>query len=241
MTKKAISRLYAFIEARLSPGGELGLHLSSGVVAMVGATLLFRHIAEAVTGGHALTELDLQLANWLHAHASAGLTGVMLLLTHLHSLSGVAVLAALAGWYLWRRQAYYWLLALALAVPGAMLLNVMLKNIYQRSRPHFEQPLLVLDTYSFPSGHTAAATALYGLLLCYVMTTSASRPLRALSLLAAVLMVALVGTTRLYLGVHYLSDVLGAIAAASAWLAVCITAVSTLRRRRAGRRLSEGV
>lgn len=240
MIKKAISRLCAFIEARLSPGGELGLHLSAGIAAMVGATLLFRYIAEAVTGRQALTVLDLQLANWLHGHACAGLTGAVLLLTNLHSLAGVAVLAALAGGYLWRRQAYYWVLALALAVPGAMLLNVVLKNIYQRSRPHFEQALLVLDTYSFPSGHAAAATALYGLLLCYVMTNSASRPLRALSLLAAVLMVALVGATRLYLGVHYLSDVLGAIAAASAWLAVCITAVSTLRRRRAGRRLSEG-
>lgn len=238
--KQAISRLCAFVEARLSPGGELGLHLSAGIAVMVGATLLFRYIADAVTDRRALTVLDLQLANWLHGHASAGLTGAVLLLTNLHSLAGVAVLAALAGCYLWRRQAYYWLLALALAVPGAMLLNVVLKNIYQRSRPHFEQALLVLDTYSFPSGHAAAATALYGLLLCYVMTNSASWPLRALSLLTAVLMVALVGATRLYLGVHYLSDVLGAIAAASAWLAVCITGVSTLRRRRAGRRLSEG-
>ena len=127
-----------------------------------------------------------------------------------------------------------WLLTLLMAVPGGMLLNVLLKSVFQRARPHFDDPLLILDSYSFPSGHTVAATLFYGVLAAYLISLPGMRWGRRLAAaLSAVLMVALVALSRVYLGVHYLSDVLAGAAEGCAWLTVCVTASASLRRHRA--------
>ena len=118
----------------------------------------------------------------------------------------------------------------ALAVPLGMLLNVLLKNIFQRARPSFEHPLLTLTTYSFPSGHAAAATLLYGVLGAYLVCTCKGWR-RALAGCLAVAMVALVGLSRIYLGAHYLSDVAAAVASSVGWLAIVFTSVATWRKR----------
>jgi membrane-associated phospholipid phosphatase len=235
MLERTYPRMQRFVAARLSPQGEFGLHLTAGILLMLLATWAFSFIADEVAEGAAITALDLQLANWLHSHASVGLTRFMLLITYLHSVPGVAALTLLLGWWLYRQRERDWLLALAVSMPGAMLLNVLLKQVFQRPRPYFADALLTLDTYSFPSGHTVSATVLYGFLACYGATHARTRTGAVLAIVGAVLMVALVGMSRMYLGVHYLSDVLGASAEGCAWLAVCITAVSTLRRRRAAR------
>jgi len=120
-------------------------------------------------------------------------------------------------------------------VPGGMLLNVALKHAFRRIRPSFDDPLLSLVTYSFPSGHTAAATVFYGLLACYLVRRTQAWRVRVLIVAGAVAMVMLVALSRMYLGVHYLSDVLAAAAEGAAWLAICVTAVSTLHRRRLAR------
>jgi undecaprenyl-diphosphatase len=238
MLKNAIPRLQRFAAARLSPEGEFGLHLTVGVVVLVLAAWAFGAVAEDVVEGASITVFDVKLANWLHAHARNGgaLTWLMLFVTHWHSVGGVLAMVALLGWWLYARRAGYWLLALVAAVPGGMLLNVLMKITFQRARPSFDEPLLTLSTYSFPSGHTVAATLLYGFLAAY-LTRHASWRRRALAALLACLMVALVGASRMYLGAHYLTDIMAAVAEGCAWLAVCITAVSTLRRRREARGL----
>jgi undecaprenyl-diphosphatase len=144
-------------------------------------------------------------------------------------------MAALLALWFWRRGAHYWLVACLVAVPGGMLLNVALKHVFRRARPSFDDPLLTLATYSFPSGHTAAATVFYGLLACYLVRRLPGWGGRALAVAAAVFMVALVALSRMVLGAHYLSDVLAATAEGAAWLAICITSVATLHRRRLAR------
>jgi undecaprenyl-diphosphatase len=235
MLKTTLPRLHRFAAARFSPEGAFGLHLTLGVALMLLAAWVFGDIAEDVITGDKITVLDLQLAQWFHRHASAGLTRFMLLLAYWHSVAGTLVMALLIGAW-WRRKAHDWLPALVATVPGGLLLNVLLKFVFHRARPHFDDPLLTLPTYSFPSGHTVAATLVYGLLACYVVRHTQALRARVAAVALACLMVALVGVSRMYLGVHYLSDVLGAAAEGCAWLAVCITAVSTLRRRRAMRR-----
>jgi undecaprenyl-diphosphatase len=237
MPRTTLPRLHRFAAARFSPGGAFGLHLTAGVALMLLAAWVFGDIAEDVVTGDAITVLDVRLAHWFHAHASAGVTRLMLLMAYWHGVAGTLAMALLAGAWLRRRHERYWLLALAAAVPGGLVLNVLLKFAFHRARPQFDDPLLTLATYSFPSGHTVGATLVYGLLASYAAAHARSWGARAAALLAAGLMVALVGLSRMYLGVHYLSDVLAAAAEGCAWLAVCITAVSTLRRRRLARGL----
>jgi membrane-associated phospholipid phosphatase len=230
------SSLRRFLAARLTPGGTFGLHLTVGLAAALVAAAVFGHLAADVVAHASITILDDALARWLHAHATPGMTAFMLALTHLHGHLGIGVLSILLAAFFLRARAPDWALATAVAVPGGMLLNVLLKLTFQRVRPSFDEPLLTLMTYSFPSGHTVNATLFYGVLAAYFVCRSGKRPVQAALVLLACLMVALVGMSRLYLGVHYFSDVLAGMAEGLFWLAVCITSVSTLRRHRAANR-----
>lgn len=232
MEHQIFSKFVRFIEARLSPGGEFGLHLTAGLALLVAAAAVFGDLAEDVMGKEAITVLDMQVAHWFHAHAFEPLTSFMLGVSLLHTGAGMVGLVAALGWYFWRVRARYWLLALLVSVPSGALLNVALKYHFQRARPAFEEPLVSLVTYSFPSGHTSAATLFYGLLASYLVIARPHWHVRLSTAVGCALMVLLVALSRVYLGAHYLSDVLAAMAESVAWLAVCITAISTLRRRR---------
>lgn len=136
---------------------------------------------------------------------------------------------------MWRRR-WHSLLALVLIVPGGAVLNELLKITFQRTRPKFDNPVLALAGYSFPSGHTMIATLLYGFLAVLIFQVVQHWRWRVFAALLAALVIPLVALSRMYLGAHYLSDTLAAIAAGVVWLVLCLTAVATLRRRRARRR-----
>ncbi|MEP7182633.1 MAG: bifunctional DedA family/phosphatase PAP2 family protein [Betaproteobacteria bacterium] len=222
----------AFIQARLSPTGYFGLHLTLGALILIGAGWLFGGIAQDVVAGDPLTLVDAHVAAWFHAHAVPSLTLSMLFISNLHGILGISILTFLLALFLIWKHDWYWLLALALVVPGGTLLNVLMKHAFGRARPSFGDPILTLATYSFPSGHVAAATLFYGLLTAFLIPRISEWRWRVLAVLSAFLIVALVGLSRVYLGVHYLSDVLAAFAEGVAWLALCLTALLTLRRRR---------
>lgn len=199
---------------------------------MAGAIIAFAAIALQVARHGALTVLDGQIAQSLHRCAAEPLTGWMRLVSLLHTPGATGLLALPLAAYFWRRKEQGWLLLAAVCVPGGMLLNELIKLLFQRSRPVFEQPLVTLASYSFPSGHAAAATVLYGLIACYAMTRTRSIVARAAVLLGALMLVALVAFSRLYLGAHYLSDVLAGGAESCAWLALCLMAGAALQGRR---------
>lgn len=211
------------------------MHLTAGVLLMLSMSWIFGKIAYGVTAD-SIHLVDLQVAHWFHLHARPGLTRFVLALTHLHGIAGILLWTAIFAAYLIRQKKYYWLLSLLLCVPPGMMLNALMKEIFQRARPSFEDPLLTLSTYSFPSGHTAGTTLFYGMLASYLFWHATGAMRRVAIIVLAVMMVALVGVSRIYLGVHYLSDVLAAIAAGCAWLALCLTGVSTLRRHREAKR-----
>lgn len=235
MLNTVSSRLRRFLAARLSPEGEMGLHLTAGVALLMLAAWVFGAIAEDVVTGATITRVDVRLAHWFHARATPGFTRAMLFVTYWNGIAGSGAMGVLLALWFRRRRAHYWMIVCLVAVPGGMLLNVALKHVFRRARPSFDDPLLSLATYSFPSGHTAAATVFYGLLACYLVRRVPAWRARVTIVLGAVAMVALVALSRMYLGVHYLSDVLAAAAEGAAWLAICVTAVSTLHRRRLAR------
>jgi len=173
-----------------------------------------------------MLELDHDVSAWFSVQRQPAVTALMLAVSRLHlSLHVLVATALVAAWFAWRRD---WRCAGALlVVPAGMLLNVGVKNLLQRARPQWEDPLVQLATYSFPSGHAVAATVFYGMLCALAFAHTRSRRWRALALACTVAMVLLVCFSRVYLGAHYPSDVLAGVALGTA----CVLPFLRLLRR----------
>ncbi len=220
-----------FLQNRLSPRGYLGLHLTLGMLAIILGCWWFGGIVEDLLTNDPLVQIDHDLALWFHRHGTPALTLVARVLTFFGSVAFItfaSIVAALA--LLWRKSRNK-LLAVVFTIGGGSLLNIFLKHIFHRQRPVLENPLVTLSSYGFPSGHTMGATLFYGLMALFATGLCVSWQSRGLAWSGAGALILLVGLSRIYLGAHYLSDVTGAMAAAMVWLAVCWTAVETLRRR----------
>jgi undecaprenyl-diphosphatase len=183
------------------------------------AVAVFALLAWQVVLHGPLTRLDLALTDAVALRRSGWLTQLMLFVSAAHETGKLLAIAVLlAAWCAWRGARRE---ALTFAVvPAGELLNVLLKQVFQRPRPVLAVPLVHLPTFSFPSGHAVASTVFYGALCAFVFDRTRSRVLRATACVVAASMVLLVGASRIYLGAHYLSDVIAGIAAGTACLAV---------------------
>ena len=203
-----------------------------GILVLLVASVLFAVIAVSVASKDPILQRDLQVLVYLHTHGSPAFAAFLLALSHMHNLFGVGFFTLLLAFVLARRRKWYWVFSLALAMGGGMLLNLALKQIFHRDRPAWDDPLISLSSYSFPSGHTAGATLFYGFLAIYVISHVKELPWRVAVVIAAVAMVALVAFSRMYLGVHYPSDVLAAMSASAAWLVVALGGVRLYLKKR---------
>ncbi|WP_437983396.1 phosphatase PAP2 family protein [Sorangium sp. So ce117] len=214
----------------LSAAEYLVIHLGLGLVLSM-AALVFVALAEGVREGEPIVDVDLALARALHASSSRAGVEALRAFTLLGSFWALALLAVVVAAALLRRGrrvlAVGWLFALA----GGGLLNFALKALFARPRPTFADPLAVAAGWSFPSGHSMGTFVAFGMLsylgLLLLRTLRARLALVALALGWTVAM----GFSRMYLGVHYLSDVLAGFAAGTVWLAVCISGIEVARRR----------
>lgn len=217
------------LEAKLTPWVTLAIYLLLGLVVLAGAGGAFVFITRRVLAG---IPLDAWIDNWLHAHAARPLITFFIGVSVLGSKQAVAVitLGVGAALILWRR--WHWLLELILVVGGGLLLNEVLKIIFHRQRPHFSQAFVHPQGYSFPSGHAVGSTLIYGLLAVFAVQLLSRWKWRTLSVLVALALILLIGFSRIYLGAHYSSDVLGGYAEGVAWLAICVTGVEAHRHVR---------
>jgi undecaprenyl-diphosphatase len=214
---------------RSSPDIQFATQLVLGAVALVVASVVFAAIAEDVVTGDPLTVLDSLVAVWIEKHRSASLTRLMWLVTGLGDPYWLAAIAVILGIFLFRRSAKYWTLTLMLAVPGGLLVNFLLKGIFQRPRPQFNPSL---TGYSFPSGHAMMATLMYGLMAVHAVCRWRSWFWRTVAMLISCFLILVVALSRVYIEAHYLSDVIAAIAAGCAWLVLCLLGVRILQQRK---------
>lgn len=169
--------------------------------------------------------IDVSVAQWLHHNNHLALTKWIIIFTDLHDPIVLSVITALLALYwVWKKD-YFAFLAMLSVIYGGMLLNLILKQLFQRPRPYFEEPLVSLTTYSFPSGHVVASTVFYGVFAIILITPQATRRRLVMSLSIATMMVALVAFSRIYLGAHYLSDVLAGLMVGVFWLSLCVIAL----------------
>lgn len=179
-----------------------------------------------------LGSVDSSVLEWLHRHASANGMAVCTAVSRIGSPMAMTLLAIAGGLLLATLEEWIVLGGWIAAFGGASVLDNWLKLAVHRPRPRYATAIIHHPTWSFPSGH--AMGSLVGLgMLAYVLVRFASSIPRVRLMVwgGATLVIVLIGASRLYLGVHYLSDVVGGYAVGAAWLAICIWGVESLSRK----------
>jgi membrane-associated phospholipid phosphatase len=215
---------------------KVGLELLAGLVVLTGSAWIFGWMVEDLAEGD--TKVDTRLADWLHEHASPRWTTFFEAVTRLGNVSTLAVVVLLASVVLWRKGWIAELQLLALAGVGAEIITVGLKHGFQRDRPFFPDPLATESSYSFPSGHASVSLAVYGTLGFIAARHLGSRRAQFAVLAGTAGLVLLIGFSRLYLGVHFLSDVIAGYSIGIAWVALCIVLLQLRLRLRERRQTS---
>jgi len=181
--------------------------------------------------GGPITSADLAQSVWLRERMQPQVTQLLIFVTHWHGTEGILAMSALLAVLLYatgRRRLIPWML---LTVQGGQALNVLVKQMFERARPQWDNPILTLTTYSFPSGHAVASTVFWGFVCVVAWHWPASAHVRREVLAIALLMVGLTSFSRVYLGAHFVSDVLAGICEGVAWLCACLLVRRALTMR----------
>ena len=211
---------------------QAGVELVGGLLLLTASAWMFAWTAEQLLDGE--THADTRFAAWLHERATPGWTRFFEVVTWCGNLVPLVIVTVLAAAYLASRRQVRELQLLALGFVGVEILTTGLKLGFGRERPFFPDPLATERTYSFPSGHASMSLAVYGTLGFILARHLTDRRARVAVLAAAAAIVLLIGFSRLYLGVHFLSDVVAGFSLALAWMTLCAL-VLHLRVRLAGR------
>jgi undecaprenyl-diphosphatase len=197
----------------------VGLELLTGLAILTASAWIFGWMVEDVAEGD--TRVDHRFANWLHEHATPGLTTFFENVTRLGNVPTLVVVVVVTVIVLWRKRLWDDLVLMVLATVGAEVITIGLKQGFARERPFFPDPLASESSYSFPSGHASVSLAVYATLGFIVARHLRNRWAQIAALAGAATLVLLIGFSRLYLGVHFLSDVVAGFSLGLAWLTLC--------------------
>lgn len=214
---------------------RVGIFLVAGAIVAAAATYGFAELAGDVRAGHTQA-FDVAVLQWLHARQRPELTPAAIEITYLGTGTVVMMVVGVAALFLWHTEHKYSARLLLAATAGNILLNGVLKLAFNRPRPTQFDWQTVATSSSFPSGHAMSATVVYGTVAYLLARLQKHAWSRALTLTGAVALILVISFTRVYLGVHYPSDVLGGIAIGLAWAGFCMAtleATLALARRRA--------
>lgn len=213
------------ILARQRRGLAITLLVTPGLVASLAILALLAELHEQLISP-AVREFDTVVTQAIHGPTSPWLTNVALAATWLGSptvLIVVALLTTLVAFLLRRWQAG---VGAILSVTGAALLTLVLKLGFHRERPTVSWAILKEADFSFPSGHAAISLAVYGMVGFLLWHTLRHGWLRMVMLTLVVALIGLIGLSRIYLGVHYPSDIVAGYLTGSVWL---ITSIAVAR------------
>lgn len=169
-----------------------------------------------------VVQLDQMMINFIQGFESPILTSIMKFFTYIGSFKIVAAFALLFSFLLYRLTKNHAELTLFVTVVvGTPLINAVLKNYFHRDRPAIHQ-LIEIGGYSFPSGHAMNAFVVYGIISFLLWRYIPNIVGRSTLILCSTIFIIMIGTSRIYLGVHYPSDIIGGYSAGGVWLALSI-------------------
>jgi undecaprenyl-diphosphatase len=212
------------------PRTFLAVHLALGLV-LAAAVVVFADIAEDALGGDELADFDVAFAAALHGSTSPVWHTFFWYLTWLGSAPAITAISTVVVVRLVQHGRRLLALMFGVSQAGAAVLNYLMKVSFGRPRPENADPLLFASSLSFPSGHAMATIVLSGVGAYLVARLVSSWRRRAVLVALLLSWPVLIGFSRLYLGVHYVSDVVAGYAAGVAWVAVCVSGVEIAIRR----------
>ena len=201
-------RLWHFLAARLTVGTATGLGLTVGLVIAGAVAWVFGELLVEVATGSSIVAVDRRIINLVATLRTPTLDRWMLSITFLGNAQTIGLLAAGAvvlALVLYRYEAG---VVIVLALGASSLFFSLIKVLVSRPRPLLETARIVQGGFSFPSGHSSVAATFYGTLTYLLLHVARRWPLRVLVIVVGVTLPVVIGMSRVYLGVHYPSDVL---------------------------------
>jgi len=199
------------------------------VIALNGFVQITDELAE-----NELTEIDESVTAFVVSFRNDTLTNYFRFATDLGDRNAyIIIIVFLAGYYFFKHRSWKFILQTTLVLLLATFSNIVLKQVFNRSRPTLEH-LVTVNSLSYPSGHAMSAMAFYGFLTYLCLRYSMRRWLKILLVVLLVTVILSIGLSRIYLGVHYPSDVAAGFIGGLIWVAFCavVFSVFELQRRR---------
>ena len=210
---------------------QLNLRLVTGFILCVGLGILFGYHS-TIYRGDTLSSFDKTLITAIQGLETPWLTSIMKFFTWIgsgYAVGSITVIAATILYFVFkmRHQAFL----LVAVIVGTVTLNPLLKMYFKRERPEFQRLLDVIHGYSYPSGHTMMAVSLYVIIANIAWRNVKTSLGKFLLILFATFMILMIGTSRIYLGVHFPSDVVGGLLASGFLVTIAITVDGHYRAR----------
>lgn len=235
-------RFFKFVKKRLTPDEKFGLYLTIGIIISAVFIYLFLNILLGLFTQDLLVMSDLRVINIAVTYRTPALNHFMFFITTLGSGAVVFIGAFALAIFFYLTNRWRYLISILSSVVFGELFYRIVKNIIERPRPSVSLALVQADGYSFPSGHAFMAMTFYGMLFYFLYRQiGGSRIQRkklteALLLTLSIFFIGLIGYSRIYLGVHWPTDVLAGWAAGAAWVTVFITVLEIRRKFRKNRK-----
>ena len=190
---------------------------------------IFGFVAYSIGNGH-IEGFDNAIIQFVQGMEAPWLTNIMRVFTEVGSTKTVLVICAITiGLLLYVRHGAQTIL-FTVVIGGTIILNVLLKLFFQRARPDFNR-LIEISGYSFPSGHTMMAASLY-VILAVILWRNTRQLLRAFVVAGAVFMIFMICISRIYLGVHFPSDIVGGLTASTFWVILATSVYASILNKR---------
>lgn len=206
-----------------------GASLLAGLAIAVLSIVLFAWLANEILENETL-RFDGAVREFVHRESNPELTVLMRIFSDVGSPAGVAALTLIGCGFFWTAHRRRDAVVLAVVIAGAGILDPVLKHAFHRIRPVPYFNLSAPTSFSFPSGHAMMAFCLYSAIAYLLSSRTDSWRLCVAIWAAALLMFGLIGYSRIYLGVHYPTDVIAGYAAGSVWVAAVMYGNRRYRR-----------
>ena len=199
------------------------------IIALNGFVELTDELAENELGS-----FDKSVTEFVTSFRGEELTAYFIFATHMGDRYAYIVLTVLlAAYYLIKRRSWKFILQTTLVLLLASLSNIVLKKVINRARPSLEH-LVSVNTLSYPSGHSMSAMAFYGFLIFLCLRYKMTTRIRYFFVTILILLIVSIGVSRIYLGVHYPSDVAAGFIGGFIWVSFCVvlfSLIDLLRKR----------